>query len=255
MERAYEIYKGLFGNAQEFTFMISGDFETESVMPLLQKYLGNLPNASSLNSCTPPEKTDDQVKNGPSYEEFAPSNYSMKNVGYSVRFIQKVKDTDDWQERLKIQALGGVARAKAWELRFKKGYNIYWVAAFGDYNNNLNRFETGFNLTCSPEDLTPIRKDVKKIISDLKNGDMTDELFQEGLERMNRLYLAERAGQPYVMLERLYNHYRHGEPWVNPAEIERYVKALTPEDIMRTAKKYLKDENLYEFVFKNEEEQ
>src|SRR5690606_16178309 len=47
MHRAYEIYNILFGNAKGFTFIISGNFSLDKVIPLAQKYLGNLPNTKS----------------------------------------------------------------------------------------------------------------------------------------------------------------------------------------------------------------
>jgi predicted Zn-dependent peptidase len=55
------------------------------------------------------------------------------------------------------------------------------------------------------------------------------------------------------IIVKLYNQYRFGEPWANPEEVENFVKTLTTKDIMETAKKYLNNEYLFEFILKNKD--
>jgi zinc protease len=43
MERSLAIYRERFANAGDFTFVFVGNFETESIKPLIERYLGALP--------------------------------------------------------------------------------------------------------------------------------------------------------------------------------------------------------------------
>ena len=52
-------------------------------------------------------------------------------------------------------------------------------------------------------------------------------------------------------MEKLHGYYKFNEPWLYTTEVEDYLKSLKIEDIEVTAKKYLRDENMMEFVFKN----
>jgi len=250
---AYDYYHKLFGDAKEFTFVVSGDFELESVLPVLVKYLGNLPNPSSSLTCIPAPKAEKKLPKGPLFQEIsAPGNYEIKNVKYGVEFIKTAANTFDWQERIKVEALGEVSTHRAWELRFEKGYSLYSVGVNGRYNKDMNRYEIKSYFNCIPEEFIMIRQEVHQIISDLKSGMISEELFQKGMDRMFTLYDSEkRAGTRRILHQNLFYHYRYGQPYVDPEEVEKFVKSLTLEDIKETAKKYYQDKNFYEFVLMN----
>lgn len=248
-EEAYQVYKKIFGNAKDFSFLISGDFEIQTILPLVQKYLGNLPNLSETKEVSTRTLEVKKIHEGPSYIKIpAPGEYEMKNVNYGVQFIKKAKNLFDWQEQLKVEALGGITNKKAWALRFEKGYSLYDIGVAGQFNEDLNRYEIRSDFECVPEEFQKIRKEFKQIISDIKSGLITKEEFQQGLSRMYFQKSAKNANQPRVMQEKLYKHYRYGQLWIDPAVVESYIKSLTVEDIVKTANTYYADENFYEFV-------
>ena len=47
LDRAYTIYKERFADASNFTFTFSGSIDTNTIKPLLEKYLGSLPSTNS----------------------------------------------------------------------------------------------------------------------------------------------------------------------------------------------------------------
>ena len=248
MKVAYEKYRTLFRNADNFTFIISGNFNVDSVLPLIQKYLGNLPNDSNANVNYTIKEDAKILPPAPFFKRIkSPEYYSMNSVKYSLRFIKKF-ETEDWREQLKIQALGGVLRERAWGLRYEKGYGLYHIGAFGLTNKDMERYEIGFNFNCTKKDLPLLQKEVRGIISEIKSGSITDKRFKKGLKRMNGIYRKERAYKPREMQERLYEYYRYDSPWLDPVKVQNFVKSLTIDDIVETANKYCKEENLFEFV-------
>jgi len=72
---------------------------------------------------------------------------------------------------------------------------------------------------------------------------------------MMSIYNPETGGKTHRWVQdKLYKYYRFDLPWVKNSEIYRFIRELTPADIMKTAKKYYKDNNLYEFVIKSKTE-
>src|SRR5699024_9800230 len=55
-EHAMESYRSIFGNASQFTITIKGNYKKKEVLPLLQKYLGNL--TSNADASCPNNKSD-----------------------------------------------------------------------------------------------------------------------------------------------------------------------------------------------------
>lgn len=253
LDSAYNSYKDLFSDPDDFTFVITGDFSIESVLPLLVKYLGNLPNSGSGLDCTIAEnyRQFNTVKPG-LYEIPAPVGNDLHNVKYVMKFITNTEDVPSWQEQLKVEALGVVFRNMLWSLRFAKGYSLYSVVANGELNESMQRFEVSTYLDCLPEEFSSVRRDALEISKKIKSSRVKDELFDKWMERMYSNYEAEgRGGRHLEQHTNLYYHYRYGTPVSEPEEVEKFIKALTPEDILETAKNYMQKENRYEFIMKN----
>ncbi|MGS2762237.1 M16 family metallopeptidase [Sinomicrobium sp. M5D2P9] len=251
LDKAYEAYKSLFGHAKDFTFLISGAFAMDSVLPLVQKYLGNLPDISDSPQCSQKPANTDAPSNGLSYHEIPPPDYQMHNTSYSLRFMSKASDMDDWREEIKIRALGRIAMLKAWSLRFEKGYSLYDLSASGQLNKDKSRYEISINFNCELKELPLLRGDSKKIIHQIKSGQVTREILQKTFKELKSAYNQTNATTPREMQHRLYNHYRYELSWVDSVEAENYIESLTLKDIMDAANVYCKEENLFEFVMKN----
>ena len=56
-----------------------------------------------------------------------------------------------------------------------------------------------------------------------------------------------KGGEHWKIHQDLYEHYRYGQPIIDAAEVESYLRSLTRWDILETAKKYYKPKNFYEF--------
>ena len=251
-DKAYEIHKKLYGNAGDFTFILSGKFKVESIFPLVQKYLGNLPGSSNSVSCSAEEQNTEDLPPGPMFIEIpAPKYYRMKNMSYGLRFLEKIEEPGDWKEQILIEALAGITNEKVWDLRWKKGFSLYSVGVGVNLSHEIDSYIIGSDLAIVPEEFAEIRKEYKKVLSEIKAGRITEEEFKQGLHRMYRKYDSESANKSMTMEYNLYKHYRYNQPWVDPVEVENYVKSLTVEDIVEAAGRYYKDENLYEFVMRD----
>src|SRR5690606_304454 len=126
LEKGHKIYKELFSNARDFTFLISGDFAIDSVLPIIQKYLGNLPSLDDAYQCNSNAKSETLLDQGPVFKRIPIPDYGMKNVNYGIKYFNNPYTPFNWQENIKIQLLGAIINDKVWELRHEKGYALYY---------------------------------------------------------------------------------------------------------------------------------
>lgn len=250
--RAFDIYKEFFENASGFTFIITGDFKEGEVLPFAQKYLGNLP-GSVVKKSGAKEGDTQEFTEGPSFHEILNAgNYKMPNVSYGTMYIKKATVFDDWQEQIKVEALGEVVRQKILNLRFKKGYGLYDIAARGKFNDDLKRYEISNHLFCDSKDLQQLQQEVRNVFTEIKEGSFSSTELKSALGLVNKFNVSERAKRRGSFNHSVYRHYRYGQPWVEPAVIEEFIGGISKSDIMEVAQKYFKSENFHEFVLRED---
>lgn len=255
MDRAYAIYQQLYGNAKDFTFLVSGNFSVDIVLPLLQKYLGNLHNLPSTLSNVLESRGKLELADLPRYKEFftheinAP--YELKSTMFSMRFVAKVENPMDWKEHIKVEVLGTLLGSKIKDLRYIEGMALYSPIARSRFNRIYRHYDFTMLLECVPEELEAMRQLCKQMVLEIKMNSFSPERLDDVMRSLILPKFNSKLESTFVKLQKLYNHYVFNEPWIDPIEIENYAKSLTPEDIQATAQKYLNNDNMFEFVFRN----
>ncbi|SDL28391.1 Predicted Zn-dependent peptidase [Salinimicrobium catena] len=255
LNEARKYFKYFFGDATDFTIVVSGDFEIDEVAPTLVKYFGNLPSGTSkVTTCT--TKTETSLPKGP--EMFVvptPPHFDHKNVKYGWKYIKDAPKSDNWKDQMEVEVLGKLANIRGWDLRFKHGFAIYDVLVLGELNKKMNRYEISSYLDLMPEQYSAVRKEVHKIFKDLKSNLVSKEDLHQAVRyvasKRHKLY-----GSPGTIQKRneqLFDHYKYGQALASPDEMKEYLVSLTPKDIRRLANKFFQDKNLYEFVMKENE--
>ncbi|MCX2838373.1 insulinase family protein [Salinimicrobium sp. MT39] len=248
-EKSFNIFRRFFGDAEGFTFLITGDFEIDEILPLVLKYLGNLP-GPNLHKM-PTENKNSTFPEGSTFQELSnKGNLNMPNISYGTSFIIKPEDFYDWKERMKIEVLGEVVRQKMWDLRFKKGYGLYDVSARGQMNYNLRRYEIHTYLFCQPKDFERLQEEIRQIYSDIIMGEISEEELSGAREMVEYFNFSEKAIRLGTKINGLYHHYRFNYPWTDIGRMSSFTKELNREDIVEVAKKYLEGENFHEYVIK-----
>lgn len=251
MEKGYEIYKELFGNAQDFTFTISGAFPMDVMIPLINRYLGNLPAFQTNTKHTLNKNVFTPKPSGPVFTQFKfPDSYTKTNYIYRPMYMISAKDEDNWKEMLLVRVLGRILNAKVWTLRTEKGYALYTVRAYGKYDIKMNHYEFLANFNCTPEEYPLLRQEFSDIVTELKSGLVPEDVLKKTVQELQELYQRRMKIHEFIH-EKLYDHRRFGESWTNEEDFIQYLETLRPEDILKAAQKYFKNEHLYEFVMMN----
>ncbi|MEQ8421195.1 MAG: insulinase family protein [Arenibacter algicola] len=251
--KAYEIYNLLFGQASDFTFLINGNFPENKVLSLVNKYLGNLPNRTKDQTVQTNKRSCMPLQKGPINIHLVP-NSPLEEVQIKMEYIREADNIDQWQEQIRVDALAKVISFRLRELRYLYKRAVYFPRSSGYVNKYLQRNVVSLNIDSSPEDLEFVKSDIKNILNELKSTPVNEGIFHDAVLRfLYPKYSRDNLQRNKNIIVKLYNQYRFGEPWVNPDEVEEFVKTLTTKDIMETAKKYLNDEYLFEFVLKNKD--
>lgn len=252
LDNAYKIYKQLFGQAEDFTFILSGKMSKNYVLPLLQKYLGNLPNRDN-HKCSKP-KTTIHSYNKPIYKHFdikkIGANYQLKSIYYHLKFASGVAKPLNWKDQINLEILGVLMDAKLRTLRFSKEYALYNYQALGSFNKELLFYDFRILLSAIPGELKELRLATKQLVEEIKKEPLNNALFTEVMHRrVYPRYTLERQNHPERRGRQLYGIYRYQEQWVKPTEKEKYVRSITPLNIQKIAQTYLRIENLMEFTY------
>lgn len=252
--KAYEIYRQIFEKASDFTFIISGDFKRESVLPLTQKYLGNLSNSSNVN-CLEMRNQLLNFSKQPSYQEYTTreigTSYRMNgSVNYMLRFVTKSPNPKDWKEHIRVVLLGRLMSRIIRNLRYDKGAALYNFSAHGLYNRYLEAYSLGLYLDCTEQELKWLRDESKRLVVEIKENGVDPEIFKQVKDQTLSLWYKAKSEEGFTPKE-LYEKYRYNEPIVDKEKREKFVKSLTARDIQKTANKYLNKVNMMEFIFRD----
>ncbi|MDT0676484.1 M16 family metallopeptidase [Autumnicola musiva] len=245
MEEAYAIYHKLFSNAEDFTFIISGALETEEVLPLVRKYLGNLPNSGKKITDIKKSKNVKEPKT-PIYKEFS-APYPNKSSLYKVKFSQNDINNYSWREELKLNLLGILMNNKIQDLRYEYDLSIYNAAAYGKYENN--KYTLQILIDCIPEEFRIIRQICMDFYSQLKKGKFDDSFFDSSKKKLVAFYKKQNLNKNSKLQERLYEYYSNGKNYPKYDEVIEYISDLKKDDLIKTAVKYFKPINRSEFVW------
>ena len=154
--------------------------------------------------------------------------------------MAKLNDPMDWKEQLKMEVLGRLMNYRIKELRYSKNASLYVMNAGATFNRELMQYEFRMSLDCIPEELEMLRKMCKDMVDEVKKGEFAQEILDKVLDRPGLLNIPRSTN---------YHYFRYNEPWVSTSEVERYIRSLSIGDIQEVAKKFLKEEHLFEFTY------
>jgi len=247
-KRSMDMYKHVFGTPKEWTFLITGNFKTEDFIPLLQRYLGNIQPVGSTKTCTTSQKPTFQVA-GPIKKEIF-STTPMENGLYDLSYYRVQKGESTWKETLKLRVLGQVIQRKLNRLRYEEGFSVYNFGGYGRYNPDEKRYRLHFQVACQPKELSPIQKEIRCIVEELRKGEIPLEYLKQAKQSIKRRYKISYLKQHRQLHELLFQHLRYEEAWVPLEKYEKWIDQIGMKDMVRLSKKYLKEKNKIEMVMK-----
>jgi zinc protease len=241
LDRAYDIYKERFSNADDFTFTFVGSFKIAEIKPLLEQYLGSLPSrksvetAKDLNIVPPAGKLEKVVKKG-------------QEAKASVRLVFSGDYPYSEENNNQLDALGEVLQIKLIERLREEESGVYSPGtrmSYVKYPRNRYSFTVAFG--CGPENIDKLVAATLDEINKVKiNGAQATDIEK---------FIAEETRTTETQLKQngfwlgyLTEQYQNEE---SPLQVLSYLESLkkiSPESLKEAANKYLSGDNLIKFV-------
>ncbi|WP_461532635.1 M16 family metallopeptidase [Sinomicrobium sp.] len=236
-EKAMGYYKAIFGNASDFTFVVKGRYKKEQVLPLLQKYLGNLSTTSQVVCSTVNtfDKKGIELPPGPVYHTFyadkMKTTYKLYFTPYVLSYVFPIPE-DNWKDRVIMNIIHIYLYRKVdKELRFIVGTGTYAESVNGQYLKADALYNLAIFVDALDDELDWIRSECKTMITDIKEHGIDMHNKESILE--DPLFLGRYTSTPELK-----------------EKVMQYARSLTAEDIKKVAVKYFKKSHQYEFVFR-----
>lgn len=247
LEKSIQIYKERFANAGDFTFFLVGAFEEETIIPLLEKYIGSLPgnnkkeNFKDLGIRPPAGKIDKVVSKGSEPK-------SLVQIIFDTPASYNEKDAHV------LQSIADVMNIKLVEkLREEKGsvYGISALSSMQKYPYSYTRFSLYF--PCAPENADTITNAAIAELRRIIDYGVTEQDLSKVKEQQKRK-LETDMKQNQFWIDALHQAYYLGNDPNNILERRKNIENLDSNTLRETAKKYINPSVYIRGVLKPEKE-
>jgi len=246
MRKSFRIYKQRFADAGDFTFIFVGNLAPEQLKPLVETYLGGLPN--------PP---------GTEHWEDPGLRYAKGVIDKTVRAGMEPKSRVQlvftgpfvWthRNRLVINAMVDVMRIKLREVLREDLGGTYGVGIGASTSERPVRdYRVTINFGCDPGRVDELTRAVFTQIDSLKQFGSTPEYLEKVKEMDHRSYETNLRENRF-WVGNLEFYYDHGQ---DPREILAYpriIDGITLTDIQLAARKYFNEDNYIRVVLRPED--
>jgi zinc protease len=245
LQRAIEIYKERFGNANGFTFVIVGAFDIAKIKPLLATYLGSLPSTQLVSTF---KDVGVRPVKGPLKKEVKKGT-EPKSL---VRLMWNGETKFSGDENLKLQALGEVLTITIIEKLREELGQIYSGGAYGSLNKlPYESFSAGVSFPCGPENVDKLISVTLTEIEKVKKNGPSKENLDKVRETWKQQYQVSTKDNGF-WVRGLIQSVEYG---TDPSRILTYpqrVDALTPKDLQDASVKYFDMKNYVQFILNPE---
>ena len=240
-DSAYNFYKGRFADAGDFIFTFVGSFKQDSIIPLIEKYIGSLPTAGikedfkDVGIRYPEGKINKTIRKGK-------ENKATVRLMYTG--LTKYSDLEATQ----LDQLASVLAIRLREvLREDKG-GVYGVGVNANINRMpINSYSISISFSCAAENTEALITAVKGEIAKLKDAGPAqiniDKVVAEDTRALEVSINENRYWLYNLEQKQLYN-----ESFKSINEDKDYIKQLTPKRVKELAEMYFNDDNFARFV-------
>jgi zinc protease len=225
-----EVFRERFSDAGDFTFFIVGNFETDTLIPYLEKYLGGLPSKNK------PETWQDVEPEFPSTSKYL---YVYKGTEPHSKVAILMKGDFNWyNDRLKFDVLNKMLEIRLKESLREEDGKVHYLAVDGNYSRYPDPgYSLYLSFDCDPgvaDSLAyAVISEMREIIINGPNEKILNEVKKSILKDRETNNLKNTYW--ITNLQRLYFY---DEPILKERKFKRFLKKIKHEDIQKVASKY-----------------
>jgi zinc protease len=239
LDRILAIFKDRFADASDFTYFMVGNFKTDEVIPMLEKYIGGLPSTKRKEiwrDLTPGFPAVKTVVDVPKNSE------PQSQVAMVWKGDFKWKPTD----RQGFGMLMNILAIKCRESMREDQGGVYGVSVNGSASKLPRpKYTITSQWGCNPENIEKLSQTVLDEMNKIKKEGPTEidlNKVKETLIRERETQVKENS----FWLSYLQNHYLFGNALLSLEEFKALVNSFTLKKIQAVANKYLNTDKYVE---------
>ena len=236
LDHALYIFNDRFSDASDFKFVMVGNFDVNSVTPLLETYLGGLPSKRRVESW---RDVTPHFPDGVTNLVFARNSEEQSLVNISM------KGTFKWdvKERICFAMFTQILDIKLRESMREEQGGVYGVNAAGSVSLHPKpRYSLDFVWGCSPDNVDKLIATVFDEAKKIKTGGPTEtdlKKIKEILIRERETAMKDNSFWQQILL----NTYRQGDKLMTYDEYKKMIHSVKTKDIRRVARLYFNEMN------------
>jgi zinc protease len=244
-QKALDIYKQRFGNANGFTFVIVGAFDINLIKPMVATYLASLPSTAEKSSF---KDVGLRATSGPLKKEVKKGTEQKS----TIKLFWNGEAPYAEQEKIKIQALAELLNIKINETLREELAGMYSGGMYGTMNKYpYGNYNIGITIPCGPENVDKLIAATLSEIDKIKTAGPKEEDLAKVKETWKQQYLVSVKDNNFWARQLL----QSVEQGTDPAGILNYTKkieAIKTTDLQDAAKKYLDPNKVVQVVLNPE---
>ena len=236
-DKAIELYRKIFGNAQGLHFTFVGNIDLEKAKPLFEKYLGSLP--SQKADITYKDNGVRPVKGG-----LTANIKKGKESQSQINILWSGETEYNRQDRMNLKALIEVLNIKIIEKLREELGGMYSGGMNGDIvKRPYAHYEVSATVPCGPENVDKLTQALFDLIKNAQEGKIEQKDLDKVKETWKKKYQEGLKENDYWLTNLSQSFIDGYDPEV-VLDYEARVNALTTSDLQNAAKKFL-DMNNY----------
>lgn len=236
-----QVYRCSFADASAFTFLFTGSFDTATIRPLLEQYLGALP---VQHQPVKPAFPGNPIPAG----TIVKTVHKGKEEKATVKLVLSGADKVDPMKQLSLQVLGEILEMRLLQsLREQEGEVYSPSVKTNTLKYPAPRFAVHISFGCAPQNVDHLLTLVQKALRDLvQQGPSPDEV--QKCQASHQKLMEQAVQNNSFWMGYLSSQYENGEDPQQVLHYKEYLQKLTPALLQKEAHTYLGTPNQARFV-------
>jgi zinc protease len=236
LERAMEIYKKTFGNCYGMHFTFVGSFIADSIVPLLDKYLGSLPAVKMDNKFT-----DEGMRPVTGVVQASVKKGAASQSVVTVTFTGET--AYDETDVIKLNLLVEMINVRIFEQLREKMGGTYDASMSVVFNKRpYQHYSVTARIPCAPENAEKLTAALFDLINLARDNGVDRDLMNKLKQNLESHHAAQMKSNDYWLSSLSSSWVDAEDPsWIN--DFYRIVEGISARELRETARKYLNTSN------------
>lgn len=233
IEKMYKIFRERFNSASDFTFEMIGNFDIDTVKPLIEKYIASIPSNG---------KTEMWKDVSPKFAKGKVDDKVYKGTEDKSTLAILMNKPFTWNEKEKrtVDIMGEILQIQCTEvIREKLGatYSPYMSVNYDKYPTEEFSFIAYYSL--APENVDKVTQATWEILDNMANKGVSETNLAKAKEQMIKHREANYTSSNAFWAGVIKAKYVYGTEIASMEAYKNLVNSITAEDVKAAAKKYL----------------